>query len=108
MSAREAELLTTLAAAGQRVFTVEDARAALADGSDPLPILQRLTIKRWLRRVERGKYKQAVWEAIGDLKSLAWEVRSTVSERRLEKEQLAAIQEAIARAREAIEKNLAG
>lgn len=59
-------------------------------------------------RVERRRYKHEVWEAIGDLKGLAWEVRSTVAERRLEREQLAAIREAIAKAREVIEKNLAG
>lgn len=59
-------------------------------------------------RVDRGRYRQAVWEAIGDLKSLAWEVRSTAGERRFAPEQLAAIQEAIARAREVIEQNLAG
>lgn len=59
-------------------------------------------------RVERGRYREAVWSAVGDLKSLAWEVRSTAGERRFEPEQLAAIQAAIAQAKETIQKHLAG
>jgi DNA-binding PadR family transcriptional regulator len=86
---------------GRKTYTVTAAgRAYLEERAEALASF-------WAR-VERGKYKQAVWEAIGDLKGLAWEVRSTASERRLEREQLAAIQEAIANARAVIEKNLAG
>ncbi|MDB5098593.1 MAG: transcriptional regulator, PadR family [Cyanobacteria bacterium RYN_339] len=86
---------------GRKSFTVTDeGRAYLAERQEAL--------ESFWARVERGKYKQAVWEAIGDLKGLAWEVRSTVAERRLDREQLTAIQAAIANAREVIEKNLAG
>jgi DNA-binding PadR family transcriptional regulator len=90
------------AEAGERkAYTVTaEGQAYLAERQEAL--------ESFWARVERGKYKQAVWEAIGELKGLAWEVRSTVRERRLEREQLAAIQEAIARAKEVIEKNLAG
>ncbi len=63
LSERESYLLSTLAAAGVRIFTVEDARALLSDDRDPRPMLQRLAIKSWLRRVERGKYRILPLEA---------------------------------------------
>ncbi len=57
LSERESYLLSTLSAAGRTVFSVEDARAILG-GSDASirKLLHRLHRKRWIRRLERGKY----------------------------------------------------
>lgn len=57
LGAQDTRLLNTLSAAGKAVFTVEDARAA-SDGKVPnlSRLLSRLTRKRWLQRLERGKY----------------------------------------------------
>jgi DNA-binding PadR family transcriptional regulator len=92
-----------------RAETVEDRKTyGVTDAGRAYLEERKEALESFWARVERGRYRQEVWQAIGDLKSLAWTVRSTVSERRLEKGQLAEIQAAIARAREAIEKNLAG
>jgi DNA-binding PadR family transcriptional regulator len=87
-------------AGDRKAFAVTDeGRKYLEERSEPLASF-------WAR-VERGRYRQMVIKAIGDLKSLAWEVRSTASERRFEPEQLASIREAIEKARKVIEENLA-
>jgi DNA-binding PadR family transcriptional regulator len=84
----------------RKAYVVTDeGRKYLAERSEPLASF-------WAR-VDRGRYRQQVWQAIGDLKSLAWEVRSTASERRFGPEQLASIREAIEKARKVIEENLA-
>jgi len=52
-----ARLLSSLSAAGRTVFTIKDARAVL-DTSDSRvrKLLHRLHRKRWIKRLERGKY----------------------------------------------------
>jgi predicted transcriptional regulator of viral defense system len=57
LSTQETRLLNALSAAGKTVFTVEDA-LLVANGQDAnLPrLLSSLTRKRWLLRLERGKY----------------------------------------------------
>ncbi len=57
LSERESYLLSSLSAAGRTVFSVEDARAVLG-GPDVgvRKLLHRLSRKRWVRRLERGKY----------------------------------------------------
>jgi predicted transcriptional regulator of viral defense system len=58
LSDREARLLTTLAAAGATVFAVEEARLAVdTPGTNVARLLQRLAAKRWVQRLERGKYR---------------------------------------------------
>jgi predicted transcriptional regulator of viral defense system len=54
---RESRLLSGLSAAGHTVFTIEDTRAVL-DASDAniRKLLYRLHRKRWIKRLERGKY----------------------------------------------------
>lgn len=54
---RESRLLSSLSAAGYTVFTIEDARAVLDDSdANVRKILHRLSRKRWIRRLQRGKY----------------------------------------------------
>ena len=54
---QESHLLSSLSAAGHVLFSIEDARAELK-GSDAnvRKLLHRLHRKRWIRRLERGKY----------------------------------------------------
>jgi predicted transcriptional regulator of viral defense system len=53
----ETRLLNRLAADGQVVFTTDQARAALGDADQNInKLLYRLTRKRWLLRLEKGKY----------------------------------------------------
>jgi len=57
LSKKESLLLSTLSAAGETVFTVEDARAALGDTeADVRKLLHRLSRKRWIKRLQRGTY----------------------------------------------------
>lgn len=57
LSAQETRLLNTLSAAGKTVFTAEDAQAAANGQIANLPrLLSSLARKRWLLRLERGKY----------------------------------------------------
>ncbi len=57
LSTQETRLLNALSAAGKTVFTVEDALVAANGQSANLPrLLSGLTHKRWLLRLERGKY----------------------------------------------------
>ena len=64
MSKRESRLLSAFAAAGQSVFTIEDARRVLGrDEDDAVQILYRLVNKQWLQRLERGKYSVIPLEA---------------------------------------------
>ena len=64
LSRQEARLLTALSAAGRSIFTIEDARAALGeDGSKTKKLLHRLCAKRWIERIERGKYRLIPLEA---------------------------------------------
>lgn len=50
-------MLNRLAAAGEVVFSTDEARAALGDGEQNVnKLLYRLTRKRWLLRLEKGKY----------------------------------------------------
>ena len=54
---QESRLLTGLSAAGYTVFTIDDARAMLGpDDANVRQLLHRLHRKRWVRRLERGKY----------------------------------------------------
>lgn len=54
---QESRLFNSLSAAGYTVFTIEDARAVLGDGDADVPkLLHRLNRKRWVKRLERGKY----------------------------------------------------
>jgi predicted transcriptional regulator of viral defense system len=64
LSERESRLLSELAATGRSLFTVEDARRAFrGDGNDIARVLYRLSAKRWLERLERGKYRLIPLEA---------------------------------------------
>jgi predicted transcriptional regulator of viral defense system len=57
LSPQETRLLNALSVAGKSVFTVEEARAIADDEKSNLPrLLSHLTRKRWLLRLERGKY----------------------------------------------------
>lgn len=57
LSEQESQLLSSLSAAGYTVFTIEDARAVLEDGeANVRKLLHRLNRKRWIKRLERGKY----------------------------------------------------
>jgi len=57
LTPNESRLLNTLASAGQIVFSAQEARAALAGQEQQAPqLLHRLVRKRWLFRLERGKY----------------------------------------------------
>lgn len=57
LNTQETRLLNTLSAIGKTVFTVEDALAAANGQGANLPrLLSGLTRKRWLLRLERGKY----------------------------------------------------
>jgi len=57
LSDREARLLSALAAAGQNIFTIEEARQTSGDdGAEVARLLYRLAAKRWVQRLERGKY----------------------------------------------------
>ncbi len=58
LSEREAYLLSELAAAGSPVFTIAEARhVSTVEEGDMARLLHRLTAKRWLQRLERGKYR---------------------------------------------------
>lgn len=64
LSERESRWLTTLAAAGMTTFTIDQARALLGDDGNVAPqVLHRLCAKRWLKRLERGKYALIPLEA---------------------------------------------
>ncbi len=64
---QEALLLSKLSAAGHRIFTVADARAVFGrDGAELTNLLYRLCAKRWLERLERGKYLLIPLEASPD------------------------------------------
>jgi predicted transcriptional regulator of viral defense system len=53
----ETRLLNRLAADGQVIFSTDQARAALGDAAQNVnKLLYRLTCKRWLLRLEKGKY----------------------------------------------------
>jgi len=57
LSPAEARLLNELASAGMMIFDTEDARAVLnGQGERVHKLLYRLTRKRWLFRLEKGKY----------------------------------------------------
>ncbi|GAB4537272.1 MAG: type IV toxin-antitoxin system AbiEi family antitoxin domain-containing protein [Anaerolineae bacterium] len=57
-------MLSELAAQGRNIFTVEDARAAPgSEGTDVVKLLYRLAAKRWVRRLERGRYRLVPLEA---------------------------------------------
>lgn len=57
LTANESRLLNTLAGEGRIIFTAQEAQAALgAQGPQTGQLLHRLTRKRWLFRLERGKY----------------------------------------------------
>jgi len=58
LSEYEARLLSILATTGQRTFTIHDARAAMQDSRANVgKLLHRLAAKRWLERLERGRYR---------------------------------------------------
>jgi len=64
LSEREARLLSTLAATGQTIFSSEEARQAIgSNGAEVARLLYRLTTKRWVQRLERGKYRLIPLEA---------------------------------------------
>jgi predicted transcriptional regulator of viral defense system len=64
LSAREARLLSALAAAGLSTFTLEQARQVSGiNGLDVTRLLYRLSAKRWIQRLERGKYRVIPLEA---------------------------------------------
>jgi predicted transcriptional regulator of viral defense system len=64
LSNHEARLLTALAAAGRTVFTIKEARQTYGgNGADVARLLHRLSAKRWVERLERGKYRLIPLEA---------------------------------------------
>ncbi len=58
-----ARLLTSLSVAGKTVFTSEDAVQVLEDEVNVRLLLSRLEKKRWLKRLEKGKYLILPFEA---------------------------------------------
>jgi predicted transcriptional regulator of viral defense system len=57
LGSTEARLLNRLAANGHTVFTTDQARAVLNTGNREInKLLYQLTLKRWLLRLEKGKY----------------------------------------------------
>ena len=58
-----ARLLTSLSVAGKTVFTSEDAAQVLGDKVNARLLLSRLEKKRWLKRLEKGKYLILPFEA---------------------------------------------
>ncbi|MCG3212427.1 MAG: hypothetical protein FOGNACKC_06097 [Anaerolineae bacterium] len=57
LSEQESRLLSSLAAAGYTLFTIEQARSVLAlDDAVLRKLLHRLSHKGWFKRLERGKY----------------------------------------------------
>jgi len=57
LSEQESLLLSSLSAAGYSAFTIEDARSVMDDSeADVGKLLHRLNRKRWIKRLERGKY----------------------------------------------------
>ncbi len=56
LSHTEATFLTELAAKGKDIFTIRDAYQLLGQGKPTRDILERLVVKGWLERIERGKY----------------------------------------------------
>jgi predicted transcriptional regulator of viral defense system len=64
LSDREARLLSKLAAAGRTIFTIGEARQADGGkGTEVARVLHRLSVKRWVERLERGKYRLIPLEA---------------------------------------------
>jgi predicted transcriptional regulator of viral defense system len=64
LSEREAFFLSELAAAGRPAFTIDEARhVSTVDEGDVPRLLHRLTAKRWLQRLERGKHRLIPLEA---------------------------------------------
>jgi predicted transcriptional regulator of viral defense system len=64
LSGREARLLSLLASTYREIFNISQAREALGeDAPYAASILYRLTAKRWLQRIERGKYRLIPLEA---------------------------------------------
>ncbi|MHB1356696.1 MAG: type IV toxin-antitoxin system AbiEi family antitoxin domain-containing protein [Anaerolineae bacterium] len=64
LSERESRLLSSLAAKGKYLFTISEAQQVLgSDAPYAANILYRLTTKRWLQRIERGKYRLIPLEA---------------------------------------------
>ena len=64
LSASESRALTSLAAAGLRVFTVAEAQRLLAGNrAEANKLLHRLAAKHWLERLERGRYRLLPLEA---------------------------------------------
>jgi predicted transcriptional regulator of viral defense system len=56
--------LSQLAAAERHIFTIAEARAALGgNGAQAASLLHRLAAKRWVQRLERGKYRLIPLEA---------------------------------------------
>ena len=56
LGSREAQFLTTFAAKGKGIFTVEQARQFWGDPAYTRNVLGRLERGRWLQRLERGTY----------------------------------------------------
>jgi predicted transcriptional regulator of viral defense system len=56
LSSDESVFLTTLAGQGRTIFTVEDAYAHWGDENRARAHLHELVTKRWIERLERGKY----------------------------------------------------
>jgi predicted transcriptional regulator of viral defense system len=64
LSDREARLLRALASTGGALFTVPEAQQALGENAPyAANILYRLTVRGWLQRIERGKYRLIPLEA---------------------------------------------
>lgn len=65
LSAKEAEFLSILASEGKRVFSFKDAIEASLWKSDTIKqLLSKLTKKKWLVRLEKGKYLIVPFEAL--------------------------------------------
>jgi predicted transcriptional regulator of viral defense system len=68
LSALETRLLSALAASDLNTFTIEQARQVSGiEGPDVARLLHRLSVKRWVQRLERGKYRLIPLEAGPDV-----------------------------------------
>lgn len=99
--AEDAGFVTAQAAEGRTAYAIADAgEAYLAE--------RREALDAFWGRVQASRYRQEVGDLFRELKRLAWTVREEAGDRKLDRERLAKIREALEAARKAIGDDLAG